>query len=160
MNINNIKKIKKKYFISHRGNLNGPDLKYENTYEKINFALKNNLEVEIDVRMSFGKLYLGHDKPQDRLDMDKIIDISKIWFHCKDIECMHAIKKMKIKKFFFHHRDDVTLTSNGLFWTYPGKKVNEYSIIVLPEKIKNLNLNELLICAGICSDYINQYKND
>lgn len=35
--------------ISHRGNLNGPSPKTENTPEQIDFALKKGFDVEIDL---------------------------------------------------------------------------------------------------------------
>ena len=51
---------------------------------------------------------------------------------------------------------NLTLTSNGYFWTFPGKKLLKNSICVLPEKTDYKEIN----CAGICSDFIEKYKND
>jgi hypothetical protein len=56
--------------------------------------------------------------------------------------------------YFWHQEDDVTLTSKGYIWAYPGKQPIKNSIAVMPE-LKNDNLSE---CIGICSDNISNYK--
>ena len=150
---------KEKFLIAHRGNINGPDKENENSYYSINFALKMGFEVEIDLRFYNSKLYIGHDKAQNELDFKKISNISKVWFHCKDIESIEIIRKKNIKKFFYHDTDNIALTSNGYFWTYPGHKITDNSIIVMPEKA-NYAKNDFHYCAGICSDFISRYKND
>ena len=60
---------------------------------------------------------------------------------------------------FWHQKDDVTLTSDGYVWTYPGKGLINNSICVMPERygVKK-NHKSLKKCAGICSDVINQYR--
>ena len=55
---------------------------------------------------------------------------------------------------FWHQEDDVTLTSNGYIWTYPGKQLTTKSICVLPE-LKKQNHSA---CYGICTDYPMIYK--
>ena len=77
-----------------------------------------------------------------------------LWCHAKNID---AFKKMLQRGIhcFWHQEDDVTLTSNGYIWTYPGKQLTTKSICVLPEKV---NYNKF-DCAGICSDYIIHYEN-
>ena len=52
------------YFISHRGNLNGPNSKKENSINYINNALNQNFEVEIDLWFEKNNFYLGHDSPK------------------------------------------------------------------------------------------------
>lgn len=150
---------KKKFLISHRGNINGSNKENENSYETINLALKKGFEVEIDVRSFKNKLYIGHDEPNLELNFNKIEDVSKIWFHCKDIDSIAIIKQINCKKFFFHQQDDLTLTSNGYFWTFPGQKITKNSIIVLPENA-NYKTDDFKMCSGICSDFIINYKND
>jgi|TARA_B100000959_G_C14826137_1_gene559891 hypothetical protein len=56
---------------------------------------------------------------------------------------------------FWHQKDDVTLTSKGYMWTYPGKLLTDNSITVLPE----INNDIPKKCLGICSDYIVNYKD-
>ena len=56
--------------------------------------------------------------------------------------------------YFWHQKDDITLTSKGYFWTFPGKKLTKNSICVLPEWNSLRKFN----CAGVCSDFISKYK--
>ena len=48
----------------------------------------------------------------------------------------------------------MTITSKGYWWTYPGKKLFENSICVLPE----MHNQKSDICAGYCSDLIEKYR--
>ena len=56
--------------ISHRGNLNGVDSKNENKPETIVKALDLGFDVEIDIRVINGEIYLGHDEPQYKIDLE------------------------------------------------------------------------------------------
>ena len=56
---------------------------------------------------------------------------------------------------FWHQKDDVTLTSKGIIWTYPNKEVYDKSVIVINKYLKKKNLPN---CMGICSDYVIRYK--
>ena len=44
-------------------------------------------------------------------------------------------------KFLSLKEDDVTITSKGYLWTFPGKKIFKKSICVLPEKTNYKNLS-------------------
>ena len=51
--------------ISHRGNIGGPNKKFENEPEYILWAIKNGFHVEIDVWfLESNGFYLGHDYPK------------------------------------------------------------------------------------------------
>ena len=141
-------------YISHRGNLNGKNKELENKPSYIFDALEKNFEVEVDIWFNEGKFYLGHDEPKDLID-SKFIKLKKLWFHAKNIEAFHELLKLNVNC-FWHQNDDVTLTSNGYLWTFPGKQLTKNSICVLPElnNIKEFN------CAGICSDFILNYFNE
>ena len=52
------------FIISHRGNLQGPDLIQENKPEYIDGALSRGFDVELDVRFINKSLFLGHDEAQ------------------------------------------------------------------------------------------------
>ena len=140
--------------ISHRGNLSSKKKKLENNPSYIQQALNLGYNVEVDVWFIDGKFMLGHD--QGVYDIKpSFLKNEKIWCHAKNIEAMLELKKHSCI-YFWHQNDDLTLTSNGYFWTYPGKKLLKNSICVLPEKA---NYNKI-DCAGICSDFIENYKND
>lgn len=141
-------------YISHRGNLNGINPKQENKTSYIFDALERSFDVEVDVWFIKGKFYLGHDEPKNLID-NKFLKIKRLWFHSKNIEALHELTKLNVKC-FWHQNDDVTLTSNGFIWTYPGKPLTKKSICVLPE----LNNIKTFNCAGICSDFILDYYNE
>lgn len=139
--------------ISHRGNINGPILKKENSPDYIKAALSAGFDVEIDVSFNNG-WYLGHDKTDYRIDMD-FLSQSGLWIHCKNIAALAILNSYKDLNYFWHQEDDYTLTSKGYIWTYPGKKAiaNSKAIIVKPE----INKQNITKFSGVCSDYIANY---
>lgn len=143
--------------ISHRGNTNGKFESYENEPNYIDKAIREGYDVEVDVWYVGEQLYLGHDKPDYGVDFRWFRDrLTKLWIHCKNIESLKYFNDCGYDlNYFWHQKDDVTITSNGYFWTYPGKKLTTHSIAVLPEIVENWDLTE---CLGICSDYIKKYK--
>ena len=56
--------------------------------------------------------------------------------------------------YFWHQKDDITITSKGYIWAYPGKQIINGSIAVLPE----IHDEDVSKCIGVCSDYIERYK--
>ena len=140
------------FYISHRGNISGQNKESENRPEYIRAALEKGFEVEIDVRFKDSQFYLGHDFAEYKVESSFLLN-EKLWCHAKDIEAMNNLKKIKAH-YFWHQEDDVTLTSKGYFWTYPGKTLTNNSICVLPE----INDIKEIECAGICSDFIQNYK--
>ena len=141
--------------ISHRGNINGPLEKKENSPDYINEALKLGFDVEVDVWVEFGELYLGHDHPKYIIN-ESFLENEKLWCHAKNIESLEYMLKNKKIHCFWHQNDDFTITSNGFIWTYPNKKLTPRSICVLPEIQKKFTVNNEDF-YGICSDYISKY---
>ena len=138
--------------ISHRGNINGPDLEKENSIEQIFIAIGKGFDVEIDVWVIDGLIFFGHDYPKYLIDdfiIKKIKDSA--WFHCKNLEALLFFANNPVPYvFFWHQKDDFTLTSNGYIWTYPNKDITSSSIIV------DLDLNykySNIIPYAICTDY-------
>jgi len=140
------------FYISHRGNINGQNKKEENKPAYIKMALEKGYDVEIDVRFKDSQFYLGHDFAEHKIESSFLVN-KKLWCHAKDIYALNNLKKINAH-YFWHQEDDVTITSKGYFWTYPGKALTDNSICLLPEidNIKEIN------CAGICSDFIQKYK--
>ena len=162
--------------ISHRGNLNGKQPDNENHPDYILRAITAGYDVEIDVWFVDGKFKLGHDEPIYDFPF-KLLEnnFQKLWIHCKNIEAIVAIGEFpneNLLNYFFHQEDDITLTSKGYIWAYPGKQPIKNSIAVKPElneddffliKKNNtpnskLNKEDLTQAIGICSDYIEDYK--
>ena len=69
-------------FISHRGNLHGPNPVLENTISYIDKALQDGFAVEVDVidYDENGVFTLGHDKKQEEVDNSK-----KSFRPCKEL---------------------------------------------------------------------------
>jgi len=144
--------------ISHRGNINGKFESWENEPTYIDKAISEGYDVEIDVWHKDKMLWLGHDKPAYCIDFRFIRDrLSKLWIHCKNVEAVLYFKECGYDvNYFWHEEDTLTLTSHNHLWVYPGKQPIENSIAVMPE-VYNDDVSK---CLGICSDYIENYKND
>ena len=139
--------------ISHRGNTSGANKDFENKPDYILNALNINYDVEIDIWQHKGKLYLGHDEPTILLS-NKLLEFEdKLWFHAKNLDALTKLKELNVH-YFWHQSDDITITSKGFWWTYPGKKLYNNSICVLPEKFNQ----DISSCLGCCSDVINNYR--
>jgi len=143
------------HYISHRGNLDGRIPDKENHPSYINDAIASGYEVEIDVWMIEGVLFLGHDEPQYGITQHWLNERSdRLWIHCKNTEAVEWFSSITGFWWFWHESDTLTLTSAGHRWVYPGKQPINRSIAVLPE-IHNDDVSQ---CVGICSDYIQNYK--
>ena len=142
--------------ISHRGNLEGRVSDMENHPNYIRDALNKGFEVEIDVWYKDNDWYLGHDEPQYHINFNWLRN-KKLWCHAKNIEALNLMLDDEIHC-FWHQEDDITLTSCGFMWTYPGKQLTPKSIAVLPE-LNNDNSITMLPknILGICSDFIQIY---
>ena len=138
--------------ISHRGNLDGKNEKLENHPNYIQVAKKKGFDVEIDVWFQNNNFYLGHDKPQYKIDQNFLED-EKFWCHAKSPEALYELSKINCH-YFWHDTDDYTITNKGYIWIYPNKPLLKNGICVLPEEATYDNLN----CKGICSDFIVKYK--
>lgn len=142
--------------ISHRGNTIGKIESYENEPNYIDNAISKGYDVEIDIWYIDGILYLGHDKPQYVVDFRWFRDrIGKLWIHCKNVEAINYFNESQYEfNYFWHENDTITLTSLNFIWAYPGKQPIEKSIAVMPE----INNDDITMCIGVCSDYIEKYQ--
>lgn len=142
--------------ISHRGNLNGPVPQRENDPEYVDQALNLGVDVEVDVRCINGEWYLGHDKPEYKINLQWIEDRAyKLWVHCKNIEALTTLKSLNSElNYFWHQTDKATLTSRGYIWAYPGEQPMTQSIAVMPEYYND----DVTQCIGVCSDYVVKYE--
>ena len=142
--------------IAHRGNIDGKS-DSENEPSYIDNAILQGYDVEIDLWHLNNKFYLGHDNAQYSIDFEWILNRkNSLWVHCKNIDAIFYLKMSKQEiNYFWHQEDDITITSHGFFWTYPGKQLTKNSIAVMPEFI---NFKDIDIAYGICSDFVNKYK--
>ena len=138
--------------ISHRGNIRGPVSDKENRPSYIDCAIGNGYDVEIDVRLIEGELWLGHDEPQYKIDhnwLDKRRDY--LWLHCKNIE---AAVECWIYNSFCHTSDPFTYTSVGKIWLHDMTMViNENVIIPLISEDDICCLKNFNRAFAVCTDY-------
>ena len=143
------------YLISHRGNINGIT-EDENKPTYIDKAIKLGYHVEIDVWCIDGTYWLGHDKPEYKIDIDFLVKRRGVlWCHAKNLE---ALKNMLMNGIhcFWQHDDDYAVTSKGYIFTH-SRITKSTNLSVIVSLLGNIELPE---AAGICSDYIGKYKND
>jgi len=144
--------------ISHRGNILGIEKEQENHPAKIDQVLFKNIDCEIDVFFENKNLYLGHDYPQYKISINWLLERkNKLWIHCKNLKVLEHLSNYKDLNYFWHENDRVTLTSHGYIWSHTDTEFVKNSIIVLPERSNRKKIEEK--CFGICSDYIEFYKN-
>ena len=146
---------KKMILIAHRGNVLGKNPSSENNPLYIEEALTLGYDVEIDVWYDSGDLYLGHDSPQYKVD-EEYFQKKGLWCHAKNVMAIHSLLNINAHC-FWHQQDDITLTSKGVVWTFPDKKLIPGSVAVMPEN-SSYTSTDLEVCSGICSDFIRNYK--
>lgn len=142
--------------IAHRGLTDGPDKELENHPVKIINSLKQGYHCEIDLWMVDSSLYLGHDLPVYNID-EQFLNQTGLWIHAKNLDALTWLTTTDYN-YFWHQTDDYVITSHQYIWAYPGKKLTERSICVMPEwddpKLENINKS----CYGICSDFVTKIK--
>jgi hypothetical protein len=145
--------------IAHRGNLNGPNPLMENDPKRITQCIEMGYDVEIDLRYdtATGTLWLGHDEPQHIVNWMWLAGREKnLWIHCKDVTTLHEfVTRTNGYNFFFHDKDDYTLTSKNHIWAYPGKSYTDRTVVVMPEWSDDPDWDKLRVtnCYGVCTDY-------
>jgi len=141
-------------FISHRGNLEGPNPAWENSTGYIDRAISKGYDVEIDLRSRGNSLWLGHDFPEYKISMDWLKDRKEnLWIHVKDYGALVAIVDSKLR-YFCHEKDTYTLTSNGYVWSHDlTNKMNDRCIVPLLSSKQVASYNQRDFYA-VCSDYI------
>ena len=102
--------------IAHRGNTLGRKKELENKPEYITDTLQKGYDVEVDVWSIDKQFYLGHDKPQYKIERS-FLQNKKFWCHAKNIEAFYRMIDDNKIHCFFHDKDKVALTSKGYFWS-------------------------------------------
>lgn len=139
--------------ISHRGNINGPNLQRENEPLYIMEALEKRFHVEVDVWWKDGGFWLGHDYPQYKIKRE-FLQKKKLWCHAKNIDAFYQMVDDEKIHCFSHDKDEVALTTKGYFWSSFENQMTNRSICVMPPDSRDLPKD----IAGVCSDYVGVYK--
>lgn len=144
--------------IAHRGLMYGPNKEIENHPDTIEEAWVNDFDCEIDLWRIDHRWFLGHDAPTYEVP-SYFLMLGRSWFHCKNFEALDWLSTWsKGINFFWHQKDNYTMTSFGYVWAYPGQSVGDNTIFVMPEQVMKLEDVKTLKCFGVCSDYVNDIK--
>ena len=140
--------------IAHRGNVEGRDEVWENTPRHIDNAISMGYDVEVDVWESVESIWLGHDRPTYSIRMDFLLERAEhLWIHAKNITAVEELKSYPELNWFWHDKDDMTLTSKNIPWCYEGVYVEGGITVELgePKEIPNKIL-------GVCTDTPSLYE--
>jgi hypothetical protein len=147
--------------ISHRGNIVGRNPNRENTPSYIDTAIGAGYDVEVDVNYINTSFYLGHDTPDIEITETWILKRKEhIWFHCKNLQAVTQLSKLKGVKYFCHSSDAFVLTSTGHIWVHDlNLELNDISIIPLLSD-DDVNQYNSVVVYAVCTDYISlsEYK--
>ena len=135
-------------YISHRGNLNGPEINLENNPSQIKTALSRGFDCEIDVWFINNHFLLGHDGPSHAVK-EAFLENKKLWCHAKNLAALEKMSANKLIHCFWHDQDRYTLTSRGYIWTATSQPIEKKSVIVRLEPPAPIGSKSY----GICTDY-------
>lgn len=140
-------------YIAHRGNTDGPNPDLENSPYYLMDAIDLGFDVEVDVWVVDGVISFGHNGPSySHIPESFLLEIgSYAWYHCKNLEALEFFTEtFPHLNYFYHDKDDYTLTSQGYIWTYPEKFFGKRSVVVNLEQEYSYVGHELY---GVCGDY-------
>lgn len=148
-------------FISHRGNLTGPEPEKENRIEFIQAAIDAGYDVEIDVRLLAAAFYLGHDGPEYPVELEWLLDKKDhLWIHTKDFNSMDGLISLDLRVFYHQFEKHTVIGNTRNIWSHDIEEASGKSIIPLismDDIIKNNGIE--MKFHGVCSDYIERLKN-
>ena len=148
--------------ISHRGNLSGPNPENENTLLHIQRAIDRGYDVEIDVRLLDGQLYLGHDSPDYPVELSWLLERKDhLWIHAKNFKAMDFLLPHDFRVFYHSVEKHVVIGNTKTAWSCDLMEATEKSVVPMiglddVEKYKGLAAG----FYGVCSDYIGEFNEE
>ena len=145
--------------ISHRGNIERIIPERENTISYIDEAIALGYDVEIDIWKIGENLFLGHDAAETKINLNWLEKRKKnLWIHTKNIDAYeYFIKIDNDFIFFYHSKEDFTMTSNFLIWAHDYNKISNHSICVVPllnERQLKENKKHINKWYAVCTDFV------
>lgn len=147
--------------ISHRGNITGRIPESENQPEYIQDTIIIGYDVEIDVRMKEGELYLGHDYPQYKIELEWLLERrDSLWIHTKDFESLNLLIDKGLRVFFHEQERQTIINNTNLIWSHDLGSISNKSIIPLLD-LQSINRYGHLAqnVYGVCSDYLHKIED-
>lgn len=138
-------------FISHRGNLDGPEPSYENSPDYVGRAIDKGYRVEVDVWVrknpfdGVSRLYLGHDGPLHHISISWLLrNGPRLVLHIKDPEVFNVfwLEEPELN-YFCHTLDPFTVTSKGEVWIHDWARCLFKTPRLRPRIIPFMTVNEL-----------------
>ena len=148
--------------ISHRGNLKGENPNLENTKHYIDSALNEGFDVEVDLWMIDKKYYLGHDNPENKVELEWLDERKKnIWIHTKNFSCFESLLEMNDNFIFFYYTiEPVVMVSNKVIWSHEPNEMEIHKNCVIPLLNKSQIINNNFHgWYGICTDFPRALKD-
>ena len=143
-------------FYAHRGNLEGPQPKFENDPDYVQSAIDAGVGVEVDLRVISGKLFLGHDYPAHMVSPEWLEErADQLLVHAKNLPAAVYLVGTTLH-WFTHSQDAYSLTSSGKLWVHhlEAFRTENSSHYIIPLITRNLiDLSDKFGEASICSDY-------
>jgi len=146
-------------FIAHRGNIKGPDPANENRLDYLMHTYTMGFAIECDLIGYKNGLYFGHDEPQELADPE-FLRWPDVYCHAKNLEAVKLLSRLHCH-WFWHQQDDITLTSKGYLWCYPGKYIDTNGAIFLDLEPKRIDPSQMLKysrVSRICGDYYDPWE--
>lgn len=146
-------------WISHRGNVNGPEPSLENNPEFLDSAISQGFDVEVDLWASNQDLFLGHDEGQYMVTNSWLVERStSLWVHCKNIGAASISESLGLN-WFIHTTESHVFTRRGFIWCYPGQPgIGSKSIQVLAPVLGDPQT--FAGFYGICSDFVEKHRQE
>lgn len=140
-------------WISHRGNLTGPNPDRENNPEYINQALQAGYDVEVDVWKRPDGFWLGHDEPIYHIERF-FLQNQRIWAHCKDAQTYQSLQHFTNINCFFQDNEELVRTSKGFVWAHSKYTIWDNKTVGVALDSRNLIVPDDTF--AICSDYVRE----
>ena len=161
--------------IAHRGNISGPQVKFENSPGYLKDAIFAGYDVEVDIWLDNIGFSLGHDEGTYHVTKSFINEITPhAWFHCKNYNAFNYFllnynDNIYASHFFTHDQDQYAPVLSKIYtgivveniWCYPGTSVpDDIGILVMPETLNVIDFHKAIKqnIYGICSDNVELIK--
>jgi hypothetical protein len=138
-------------YIAHRGNITGPSSE-ENKIAYLEHAYNQGFGIEVDVQEYNGKLYFGHDEPQELFKYE-LVNKPNVFVHLKDIKSAEILGSDNKLNMFSHDTDAYVFTSHGFIWGLHKVLIPGPKSVFLDFETPHVDININVPIYGHCGDY-------
>lgn len=146
--------------IAHRGNTKGFDPAGENRITYLSQALDKGYDVEVDVRLMDGLIWLGHDKPLEVVG-PQFFRSSRVWTHAKDPATFAYLSRFPDVQCFYQDKDLISMTTNGYLWCNSLHPISDSKAIIFQGRMQQpetgLVMENIPNVFGVYSDWVESF---